>query len=142
MAISYSCQDFLGFQEALKKMRDIDDKIIYALNSSLPTESFKGQVDSEKTCKDLYAKLQTGHKEREEAIRSCIMVSAESLKTLRQQREIQPDDIDVDKKFKSEQRKLRVLQSELSVEDIVKERSYKAFNERCRVFFRAGSAAL
>lgn len=119
-------------------------------------------MDSEKTCKDLYAKLQTGHKEREEAIRGCIMVSAESLKTLRQQREIQPDDIDVDKKFKSEQRKvnqdisvisstvfirsfllqLRVLQSELSVEDIVKERSYKAFNERCRVFFRAGSATL
>lgn len=87
-------------------MRDIDDKIIYALNSSLPTESFKGQVDSEKTCKDLYAKLQTGHKEREEAIRNCIMISAESLKTLRQQRDVQPNDVDVDKKFKSEQRKV------------------------------------
>lgn len=90
-------------------MRDIDDKIIYALNTSLPTESFKGQVDREKTCHDLYGKLQSGHKEREEAIRKCIMVSAESLKSLREQRESQPDDTDIHKKFKSEQRKVNAL---------------------------------
>lgn len=41
-------------------MRDVDDKIIYALNA-LPTESFKGQVNSESTCRDLYAKLQQSH---------------------------------------------------------------------------------
>uniref|UniRef100_A0ABK9NGL0 Protein MIX23 n=1 Tax=Glossina morsitans morsitans TaxID=37546 RepID=A0ABK9NGL0_GLOMM len=141
MSIS-SCNDFMGFQEALKKMRDIDDKIIYALNTSLPTESFKGQVDSEKTCRDLYGHLQTGHKKREEAIRNCILVSAETLKSLREKRDTNPNDIEADKKFKSEQRKLRVLQSELNVEDIVKERSYKAFNERCRIFFQAGPSVL
>lgn len=86
-------------------MRDIDDKIIYALNTSLPTESFKGQVDGEKTCKELYAKLQTGHGQREQAIRNCIMMSAESVKGLRAQRDASPDDIELDKKFKSEQRK-------------------------------------
>lgn len=32
---------------------------------------------------------------------------------------------------------LRLLQSELNVEDIVKERTYKTFNERCRLFFKA-----
>lgn len=32
---------------------------------------------------------------------------------------------------------LRVLQSELNVEDIIKERTYKAFNERCRSYFHA-----
>lgn len=96
-------------------MRDIDDKIIYALNTSLPTESFKGQVDKEKTCKDLYAKLQDGHKQREEAIRSCIMLSAESLKSLREKRESQPDDYEVDKKFKSEQRKVQFFVNYLVV---------------------------
>lgn len=50
-------------QEALKKMRDVDDKIIYALNA-LPTESFKGQINSESTCRDLYAKLQQSHSSR------------------------------------------------------------------------------
>lgn len=29
-----------------------------------------------------------------------------------------------------------MLQSELNVEDIVKERTYKTFNERCRSFFK------
>ncbi|KAH8410801.1 hypothetical protein KR222_010459, partial [Zaprionus bogoriensis] len=123
-------------QEALKKMRDVDDKIIYALNA-LPTESFKGQVNSESTCRDLYAKLQQSHLTRQTNIRNCITMSATALKKLREQRESQPDDVETDSKFKAEQRKLRVLQSELNVEDIIKERTYKAFNERCRAYFHA-----
>ncbi|XP_017071420.1 protein MIX23 [Drosophila eugracilis] len=131
------CMDFLGFQEALKKMRDVDDKIIYALNA-LPTESFKGQVNSESTCRDLYSKLQQSHLSRQDSIRSCITISANNLKQLREKREAHPDDVDTDSQFKAEQRKLRVLQAELNVEDIIKERSYKTFNERCRSYFHAG----
>ncbi|XP_030372583.1 coiled-coil domain-containing protein 58 [Scaptodrosophila lebanonensis] len=135
MAVSYNCFDFLGFQEALKKMRDVDDKIIYALNA-LPTESFKGQINSGSTCKDLYAKLEQSHTTRHAAITNCITLSATQLKALREQHDAQPNDVETDQKFKAEQRKLRVLQAELNVEDIIKERSYKAFNERCRTFFR------
>ncbi|XP_016924727.4 protein MIX23 [Drosophila suzukii] len=131
------CLDFLGFQEALKKMRDVDDKIIYALNA-LPTESFKGQVNSENTCRDLYSKLQQSHLSRQDSIRSCITISANNLKELREKREANPDDIDADSQFKAEQRKLRVLQAELNVEDIIKERTYKTFNERCRSYFHVG----
>ncbi|XP_064545275.1 protein MIX23 [Drosophila montana] len=135
--MAVSCFDFLGFQEALKKMRDVDDKIIYALNA-LPTESFKGQVNSESTCRDLYSKLQQSHLTRQTNIRNCITLSATTLKKLREKREAQPNDVDTDSQFKAEQRKLRVLQAELSVEDIIKERTYKAFNERCRAYFHAG----
>ena len=39
------CEDILLFQRTLKKLRDIDDKIIYALNLSTPTKSF--QVSTE-----------------------------------------------------------------------------------------------
>lgn len=116
-------------------MRDIDDKIIYALNS-IPTESFKNQVSSENTCKELYSDLIKGHGERDEAIKQCILYSANKLKTLKEKRV--EGDHQADREFKAEQRKLRVLQSELNVEDIVKERSYKAFNERCRAFLVAG----
>ena len=35
------CEDILLFQRTLKKLRDIDDKIIYALNLSTPTKSFQ-----------------------------------------------------------------------------------------------------
>lgn len=116
-------------------MRDIDDKIIYALNS-IPTESFRNQVSSESTCKELYSNLTKGHSDREEAIKQCILVSANKLQTLKEKRD--GGDLGSDRDFKAEQRKLRVLQSELNVEDIVKERSYKAFNERCRAFLVAG----
>lgn len=112
-------------------MRDVDDKIIYALNS-IPTESFRNQVSSEGTCKALFNELSKCHGEREEAIKQCILVSANKLQTLKEKRET--GDHQATSEFKSEQRKLRVLQSELNVEDIVKERSIKAFNERCRAF--------
>lgn len=41
-------------QEQLKAMRSIDDKIIYALNTSVPTKSFKGQINATDTCRSLY----------------------------------------------------------------------------------------
>jgi len=41
-------------QEALKVLRLIDDKIIYKLNKSIPTDSFVGQIDAEQKCQELY----------------------------------------------------------------------------------------
>ena len=41
-------------QHALRESRAIDDKIIQALNNSIPTASFKGKVDSANKCKDLW----------------------------------------------------------------------------------------
>ena len=42
------------FQTALKEMRIIDDKIVYAINQSIPTASFKGQSDAIQNCKELH----------------------------------------------------------------------------------------
>ena len=44
----------LFFQTALKEMRIIDDKIVYAINQSIPTASFKGQSDAIQNCKELH----------------------------------------------------------------------------------------
>lgn len=38
----------------LKVMRTIDDRIVHALNTTVPTVSFSGKVDATKTCKQLY----------------------------------------------------------------------------------------
>ena len=35
-------------------MRLIDDKIVYAINQSIPTTSFKGQSDAKQNCKELH----------------------------------------------------------------------------------------
>lgn len=87
-------------------MRDMDDKIIYALNTTLPTESFKAQSNGENQCRELYNQLKSSHSQRETAIKNCIITSAESLKTLKVARESQEFNTDIDKQFKSEQRRV------------------------------------
>lgn len=44
-------------QEALKVLRLIDDKIIYNLNKSIPTDSFVSKVNADKKCQELYAEV-------------------------------------------------------------------------------------
>lgn len=127
------CSDFSEFQETLKNMRRIDDIIINTLNSVIPTDSFN--PDAAKACKDLHNQLVEGNRHRKSAITKCINLSAERLKNFREQR-------DTDQSLKSrnllraEQTKLRMLQVELSVEDLVEERSSKVFQERCRKYYK------
>lgn len=133
-------------------MRTIDDKIIYTLNTSIPTDSFRSQVDANNTCKNLYQELKTGHVERENSIKKCITVSANKIKTLKDQRDGNNDDFSLLRKLRAEQTKVRnlleilkknerfilqfrLLQVELSVEEVVKQRTTKVFNERCRGFY-------
>jgi len=42
----------IAVQDVLKRLRLIDDRVINALNSSLPTESFKEKKNSEEQCKE------------------------------------------------------------------------------------------
>ena len=53
-------------------MRLIDDKIIYALNTSIPTTSFKGQIDAKETCKGLHVKIVDNYDLRAKAIDFCV----------------------------------------------------------------------
>lgn len=95
-------------------MRDLDDKVIYALNNSLPTASIKARIDAdpEKNCKDLYTKLKASYAERARVIQECVILTAEQVSQLKKQRE-QSDDIQLEKKFKSEQRKVISLKKSL-----------------------------
>lgn len=90
-------------------MREVDDKIIYALNTTIPTESFKGQVKAGETCQVLYNKLNEAHKQRANCIRTCIELSADRVKELKTQREANGNDTAIDKNFKLEQRKVSFL---------------------------------
>lgn len=87
-------------------MRKMDDKIIYALNTSIPTESFKGQLDPIVKCKELHAGLQSAYAERQSAIKTCIFQTADVVKALKQERDQNEGDVQLNKKFKAEQRKV------------------------------------
>lgn len=87
-------------------MREVDDNIIYALNTSIPTESFKGQVSAGSTCHTLYDQLQMAHSQRSDAIRNCILSTADCVKELKTKRDNNREDTSLDRSFKSEQRKV------------------------------------
>ncbi|XP_062535585.1 protein MIX23-like, partial [Armigeres subalbatus] len=99
----------------------------------------KGQFNPESKCRELHKQLEVGHGNRQEAIKKCILVCADSVKQLKEKREDNRDDVALNKQFKTEQRKLRLLQAELSVEDIIRERTQKTFRERCRLFVNVDS---
>lgn len=88
-------------------MREVDDKIIYALNSSIPTESFKGQLDATEQCKDLYDQINVAHKQRKDVINECIGITSDNVRHLQKKRDDDIlDDANLHKDFKNEQRKV------------------------------------
>ncbi|PZC86683.1 hypothetical protein B5X24_HaOG206244 [Helicoverpa armigera] len=93
-------------QDILKKMRVMDDKILYALNTSIPTESFASKVDAHSACEDLYSQIQKGHSDRENVIKNCILATAETVKHLKTAKDKKPDDYEVLKNLKAEQKKV------------------------------------
>ncbi|KAH0561157.1 protein MIX23 [Cotesia glomerata] len=133
---SMECGDFLEFQDSLQKMRQIDDKIIYLLNTTIPTESFRGQVDATSKCKDLFQQIQSGHSQREIAIKKCMDSSREKVKRLKEEKEKKPDDISMLKSLRHEQTTLRLLESELGVEEVVKNRTNQIYMAKCRGFYK------
>ncbi|XP_066584102.1 protein MIX23 [Prorops nasuta] len=133
---SMECLDFLEFQSTLQQMRQIDDKIIYMLNSTVPTESFRSQIDPTATCKDLFHQIQSGHAKREIAIKNCINSSKDKVKYLKSRKEAGEDTPEVIKNLRKEQTNLRLLEAELGVEEVVKKRTLQVYYEKCRSYFK------
>lgn len=87
-------------------MRKVDDKIIYALNTSIPTASFKGLLDPVSKCRELHMGLQNAYVQRQTAIKTCIVHTADVVRQLKQDKEQNEGDAQVNKSFKAEQRKV------------------------------------
>ncbi|XP_004081117.1 coiled-coil domain-containing protein 58 [Oryzias latipes] len=130
-----NCEDFSLFQEVLKVMRTIDDRIIHALNSTVPTVSFSGKVDATQTCKQLYESMMEVHLNRDKAIKACIAQTSEVVEKMREQRAQDSENLGLIKQLRKEQTKLKLMKSELNVEEVVNDRSLKVFNERCRIHY-------
>ncbi|XP_064412792.1 protein MIX23 isoform X2 [Latimeria chalumnae] len=117
-------------------MRQIDDRIVHELNTTVPTASFAGKVDATQTCKQLYESLLEAHSSREKAIKGCIAQTSTAVSKLRAEREKDSDSLVLLKQLRKEQTKLKLMQSELNVEEVVNDRSWKVFNERCRIHYK------
>ncbi|NXR31777.1 CCD58 protein, partial [Zosterops hypoxanthus] len=115
-------------QELLRVMRTIDDRIVHELNTTIPTASFVGKVDPGLTCKELYESLMNAHTSRERIIKNCISQTSAVVKTLKEEREKADEDAALLKQLRKEQTKLKLMQSELNVEEVVNDRSWKVLS--------------
>ncbi|XP_045077373.1 protein MIX23-like isoform X2 [Coregonus clupeaformis] len=122
-------------EEVLKVMRNIDDRIVHSLNTTVPTVSFSGRVDASQTCRQLYESLMEAHLSRDRAIKTCIGQTSEVVDQLREQRAKDGDNMTTIKLLRKEQTKLKLMRSELNVEEVVNDRSLKVFSERCRIHY-------
>ncbi|XP_049566405.1 protein MIX23 isoform X3 [Orcinus orca] len=120
-----NCEEFAEFQELLKVMRTIDDRIVHELNTTVPTASFAGKIDASQTCKQLYESLMAAHASRDRVIKNCIAQTSSVVKQLREEREKNLDNLTLLKQLRKEQTKLKWMQSELNVEEVVNDRSWK-----------------
>ncbi|KAL3881358.1 hypothetical protein ACJMK2_027807 [Sinanodonta woodiana] len=136
VGINLTCEDFLEFQEALKKMRTLDDSIVCALNTTIPTNSFASKVDVKQQCKLLYEQMMDAFQHRESEVKRCVAVVSSNVARLKEERSKDIDDIEVLKKLRKEQTKLRLMQNELGVEEVVRNRTQKVFYERCRTAYK------
>jgi len=130
------CEDLSEFLDLLKKMRFADDKIVYSLNTSIPTESFATKVDATAKCKDLFTQLVQNHTARESTLEQCLNATVRKVQILRKERDANPDDSQSLKKLRQEQYKLRELQTQINVEEVIRGRTLKLYNERCRGFYK------
>lgn len=117
-------------------MRLIDDKIIYMLNTTIPTESFKGQMDPTTRCKDLFQQIESEHIQRKQAITKCLNVTKERVIQLKNLRDSGDDNPTLIKSLRKEQTTLRLLQAELGIEEVVRKRTIQVYYERCRAFYK------
>lgn len=133
-------------------MRKVDDLIVSTINTVIPTDSF--HPNGEKACKELHEQLEDGNVKRESTIKKCIAVTTERVKQLKEQRETDNANPQISKSLRSEQTKvrfvflnvsfvlpvvcfqLRMLQVELSVEELIRQRTSKVFMEKCRRYFK------
>ncbi|MEE6473397.1 hypothetical protein FKM82_009999 [Ascaphus truei] len=118
-----SCEDFTEFQEVLRAMRTIDDRIVHELNSSVPTTSFAGTIDASQTCKLLYESVSSRLLRAESVVQRLASDSSGSHLLV------------LETRF-SNAYNLKLMQSELNVEEVVNDRSWKVFGERCRLHFK------
>lgn len=127
------CQDIIGFQDYLKRLRTVDDSIILNLNTRILTSSSKqDELQNTENCKRFHDQLIEAYQSRDRCIKACLADAESKLTELKKAREANGSDLDVQKHLRREQTKMRMMQKETVVEEIIQDRSLKALQERCR----------
>ncbi|XP_078740659.1 protein MIX23, partial [Lampetra fluviatilis] len=123
-----NCEDFSEFQEALRSMRQIDDRIAHELNASVPTASIARALNLAHTCAQLHSALQEAHAGRAAVISRCVSLASDSVARLSERRRRggeEGEQLALNKALRNQQTTLKLMQSELNVEEVVNDQTWK-----------------
>jgi hypothetical protein len=137
--LNLSCGDYLQFKRHIQDKRKLDDQLTYEINVNLPTQSFqeKQKVNLSERCKDIYFKMKQIQEERMSAIRTCIGQYQRQIDQIRSQTGSSvAGDSDSERHLRTQLRTMRLLQTDLSEEEVMRRYSSKLFYERCRDYFK------
>jgi hypothetical protein len=127
------CEDYMMFQRALKQLRDIDDKFLFALNLSTPTPSIKARgTNPTESCRDLQNEMESNYKHRNESLNRCITLMGAEVKKYKS--EFEGGNDPALPLLRTKQSTLRMLRNELNVEEIIQDRTRALFNVKCKEF--------
>uniref|UniRef100_A0A3B4BL19 Protein MIX23 n=1 Tax=Periophthalmus magnuspinnatus TaxID=409849 RepID=A0A3B4BL19_9GOBI len=92
--------------------------------------------DAALNCEDFSMfQMMEAHLSRDQTIKTCIAQTSEVVGQLREARAKDGDNMALLKQLRKEQTKLKLMQSELNVEEVINDRSLKIFTERCRIHY-------
>lgn len=130
---SVTCLDIIGFQDYLKRLRTVDDSIILNLNTTVLTSSSqKDDINNIANCNSLHNQLKEAYQSRDKVINICLADASSKVAELKKAKDVNESDLKVQKELKRHQSRLRMIEKELTVEQIIQDRSLKALQERCR----------
>uniref|UniRef100_A0A914YW10 Protein MIX23 n=1 Tax=Panagrolaimus superbus TaxID=310955 RepID=A0A914YW10_9BILA len=119
------CSSLADFQRLLNKYRGLEDRIIFQLNASFTTRSFKDTKATNLICHDIEEKLESVRKLRSDLFNRCINENHEIVQKFK----------DDDSKFqlvRSANSTLRQIRSEQAVDEIIHSQAERVVMERCK----------
>ncbi|CAG8439342.1 13746_t:CDS:2 [Funneliformis caledonium] len=114
-----TCYNLSYFKDLMKEYRKIDDNIMLRMNTT--------NTHSEAACADFFKQLSDAYQKRERILDAELEKKQKAL-------DDDPFDNNLKNQMFVDESKRRMINNELTVEDIVRERSLSVFKNKCRIF--------
>ncbi|KAF9112397.1 Coiled-coil domain-containing protein 58 [Mortierella sp. AM989] len=121
-----TCYNLSKFRATMKSFRVLDDNIILRLNET--------NTHAEAACANFFNELVAAYQKRDASIKFCLEIMDKNIAKKREKLYQDPDDYTLKDSIMTDESKRQIIANESVVEDIVRGRSLKAFQEKCALF--------
>ncbi|KAF8968212.1 hypothetical protein BGZ46_010919, partial [Entomortierella lignicola] len=121
-----TCYNLSKFRATMKSFRVLDDNIMLRLNET--------NTHDEPACANFFNELVAAYQKRDASIKYCIETMDKNIAAKKQKLYEDPDDYTLKDSIMTDESKRQIIANENVIEDIVRGRSLKAFQEKCALF--------